>query len=165
MDKKALLDELKIDRAEAVGQRRPAMWFVALAVLAGVVAVIMAVGAVFAALNTMYSAVVTRTVKIATLHALGFGSTPVVISVMIESMALALLCGAVGAGVSYVLFNGYTVSTLNNVSFSQVAFDFAVTSELVQSGLIWALTLGAVGGLFPAIRAAWLRITAALRGE
>ena len=108
---------------------------------------------------------VTRTVKIATLHALGFGSTPVVISVMIESMALALLCGAVGAGVSYVLFNGYTVSTLNNVSFSQVAFDFAVTSELVQSGLIWALTLGAVGGLFPAIRAAWLRITAALRGE
>ena len=129
------------------------------------VAVIMAVGAVFAALNTMYSAVVTRTVEIATLRALGFGSTPVVISVMIESMALALLGGAVGAGVSYVVFNGYTVSTLNNVSFSQVAFDFAVTSELVQSGLIWALTLGAIGGLFPAIRAAWLPITAALRGE
>ena len=129
------------------------------------VAVIMAVGAVFAALNTMYSAVVTRTVEIATLRALGFGSTPVVISVMIESMALALLGGVVGAGVSYVLFNGYTVSTLNNVSFSQVAFDFAVTPELVQSGLIWALTLGAIGGLFPAIRAAWLPITAALRGE
>ena len=129
------------------------------------VAVIMAVGAVFAALNTMYSAVVTRTVEIATLRALGFGSTPVVISVMIESMALALLGGAVGAGVSYVVFNGYTVSTLNNVSFSQVAFDFAVTPELVQSGLIWALTLGAIGGLFPAIRAAWLPITAALRGE
>ena len=129
------------------------------------VAVIMAVGAVFAALNTMYSAVVTRTVEIATLRALGFGSTPVVISVMIESMALALLGGAVGAGVSYVVFNGYTVSTLNNVSFSQVAFDFAVTTELVQSGLIWALTLGAIGGLFPAIRAAWLPITAALRGE
>ena len=129
------------------------------------VAFIMAVGAVFAALNTMYSAVVTRTVEIATLRALGFGNTPVVISVMIESMALALLGGAIGAAVSYVLFNGYTVSTLNNVSFSQVAFDFAVTPELVQSGLAWALTLGAIGGLFPAIRAAWLPITTALRGE
>ena len=129
------------------------------------VAVIMAIGAVFAALNTMYSAVVTRTVEIATLRALGFGGTPVVISVMIESMALALLGGGLGAVVSYVVFNGYTVSTLNNVSFSQVAFDFAVTPELVQSGLIWALTLGAVGGLFPAVRAAWLPITAALRGE
>ena len=129
------------------------------------VAVIMAIGAVFAALNTMYSAVVTRTVEIATLRALGFGGTPVVISVMIESMALALLGGGLGAAISYVVFNGYTASTLNNVSFSQVAFDFAVTPELVRSGMIWALTLGAIGGLFPAVRAAWLPITAALRGE
>ena len=129
------------------------------------VAVIMAIGAVFAALNTMYSAVVTRTVEIATLRALGFGATPVVISVMIESMALALLGGVLGAVISYVAFNGYTVSTLNNVSFSQVAFDFAVTPELLQTGVIWALALGAVGGLFPALRAAWLPITVALRGE
>ena len=129
------------------------------------VATVMAIGAVFAALNTMYAAVVTRTVEIATLRALGFGATPVVISVMIESMAMALFGGALGAAISYVVFNGYTVSTLNNISFSQVAFDFAVTPELVRTGLVWALALGAVGGLFPALRAAWLPITAALRGE
>lgn len=129
------------------------------------VAVIMAIGAVFAALNTMYSAVVTRTVEIATLRALGFGDAPVVVSVMIESVALALLGGLLGAAIAYFGFNGYTVSTLNNASFSQVAFDFAVTPELLQTGLVWALALGAVGGLFPAVRAAWLPITSALRGE
>ena len=129
------------------------------------VAIIMAIGAVFAALNTMYSAVVTRTVEIATLRALGFGGLPVVISVMIESLALALLGGVLGAAVAYLGFNGFTVSTLNNVSFSQVAFDFAVTPALIQDGLIWALVLGAIGGLFPAIRAARLPITIALRGE
>ena len=129
------------------------------------VAIIMAIGAVFAALNTMYAAVVTRTVEIATLRALGFGSLPVVVSVMIESMALALLGGLLGALVSYVGFNGYTVSTLSNVSFSQIAFDFAVTPELLRDGLISALGMGAVGGLWPAIRAARLPITIALRGE
>lgn len=129
------------------------------------VATIMAIGAVFAALNTMYTAVVTRTVEIATLRALGFGRLPVVVSVMIESMALALLGGVLGALVAYVGFNGYTVSTLSNVSFSQIAFDFKVTPELLRDGLIWALGLGAIGGLLPAIRAALLPITVALRGE
>ena len=129
------------------------------------IAVIMAIGALFAALNTMYSAVATRTVEIATLRALGFGNVPVVVSVMVEAMALALLGGAFGAAISYSIFNGYTASTLNNVSFSQIAFDFAVTPELLYTGLIWALALGAVGGLFPAVRAAWMPITAALRGE
>lgn len=129
------------------------------------VAVIMAIGAVFAALNTMYAAVVSRTVEIATLRALGFGRFPVVVSVMIESMALALLGGLLGAAVSYFGFNGYTVSTLSNASFSQIAFDFAVTPELLRDGLVWALGLGAIGGLLPAIRAALLPITVALRGE
>lgn len=129
------------------------------------IAVIMAIGALFAALNTMYSAVATRTVEIATLRALGFGNVPVVVSVMVEAMALALLGGLLGAAISYSIFNGYTASTLNNVSFSQIAFDFAVTPELLYTGLTWALALGAVGGLFPAVRAAWMPITAALRGE
>ena len=124
----------------------------------------MAIGAVFAALNTMYTAVANRTVEIATLRALGFGGMPVVISVMIESIALAILGGALGAAIAYIGFNGYTVSTLNNASFSQVAFDFAVTPELMQSGITWALVLGTFGGLFPAVRAARLPITAALRG-
>lgn len=129
------------------------------------VAVIMAIGAVFAALNTMYAAVSNRTVEIATLRALGFGATPVVISVMIESIFLAIIGGLVGAAIAYFGFNGYTVSTLNQGSFSQVAFDFAVTGELVRNGIIWALVLGTLGGLFPAIRAARLPITVALRGE
>ena len=129
------------------------------------VAAIMAIGAAFAALNTMYTAVATRTVEIATLRALGFGNGPVVISVVIEALALALLGGVLGAAITYVIFDGYTASTLSNVSFSQIAFDFAVTPELMQTGLIWALTLGMIGGILPAIRAAWLPITLALRGE
>ena len=129
------------------------------------IAITMAIGALFAALNTMYSAVATRTVEIATLRALGFGNAPVVISVMIEAVALAILGGALGASISYLAFNGYTASTLNNASFSQIAFDFAVTPEIIATGLVWALGLGTVGGLFPALRAAWMPITAALRGE
>jgi len=129
------------------------------------VGVIMAIGAVFAALNTMYAAVSARTVEIATLRALGFGSLPVVISVMIESLLLALFGGLLGGALVWLAFDGYTASTLNNASFSQVAFDFAVTPELLQMGLMWALTLGFMGGLFPAWRAARLPITTALRGE
>ena len=129
------------------------------------VAVIMAIGAVFAALNTMYSAVSLRTVEIATLRALGFGGLPVVVSVMIESLVLALIGGTLGAGLVYLVFDGYTASTLNSASFSQVAFDFAVTPELITQGITWALLLGLIGGLFPALRAASLPITTALRGE
>ncbi|MCB1684341.1 MAG: FtsX-like permease family protein [Pseudomonadales bacterium] len=129
------------------------------------VAAIMAIGAVFAALNTMYSAVSARTVEIATLRALGFSNVPVVVSVMIEAIFLALVGGLVGGILVYLLFDGYTASTLNNASFSQVAFDFAVTGELMMLGIAWALGLGLVGGLFPAVRAARLPITVALRGE
>jgi len=125
----------------------------------------MAIGAIFAALNTMYSAVTSRTVEIATLRAIGFGNTPVVVSVMIEALLLAILGGAIGAALAYLVFNGLTVSTLNNASFSQVAFDFAVTPTLIRQGLVWAVSLGFVGGLFPALRAARLPITVALRGE
>ena len=129
------------------------------------VAVIMAVGAVFAALNAMYTAVSARTVEIATLRALGFGGGPVVVSVIIEALGLGVLGGLLGGAVAYFGFNGFTVSTLNQASFSQVAFDFAVTPELLLSGLTWAVTVGLLGGLFPAVRAARLPITVALRGE
>ena len=128
------------------------------------VAAIMAVGAIFAALNTMYTAVSTRTVEIATLRALGFGGMPVVASVVLEALLLALLGGAIGAAVAYFGFNGWTVSTLGG-SFSQVAFDFAVTPDLLVFGIVWAVGLGLIGGLFPAVRAARLPITTALRGE
>ena len=128
------------------------------------VAAIMAVGAIFAALNTMYTAVSTRTVEIATLRALGFSGAPVVVSVVLEALLLALLGGVIGAAVAYFGFNGWTVSTLSG-AFSQVAFDFTVTPELLIYGIAWAVGLGLIGGLFPAVRAAHLPITTALRGE
>src|SRR6202035_2223607 len=129
-------------------------------VLGSIIAVIMAVGAVFGALNTMYSAVAARTREIATLRAIGFRSSPVVISVLIESLFLALFGGIVGA---YVAFNGYETSTLNWSSFSQVAFAFAVTPRLVVEGVVYALVMGLIGGLFPAIRAARMPVVNALR--
>lgn len=127
------------------------------------VGVIMAIGAIFGALNTMYAAVAARSREIATLRAIGFGGLPVVVSVLVESLALALLGGVLGAVIAYVLFNGYTVSTLNGASFSQVAFDFRVTPALMTQGLIWALLIGLVGGLLPAWRATHLPVTTALR--
>jgi putative ABC transport system permease protein len=132
-------------------------------ILGYTVAVIMGIGAVFGALNVMYAAVATRTVEIATLRALGFGGLPVVVSVMIESLLLALAGGLVGALAAYLFFNGFTVNTLNFQTFSQVAFDFRVTPELIRQGLTWALAMGLIGGLFPAIRAARLPIVDALR--
>jgi putative ABC transport system permease protein len=128
-----------------------------------VVGVIMAFGALFGALNTMFSAVSARTAEIGTLRALGFGALPVVASVMAEAMVLSLLGGLLGAGIAFALFNGYSVSTLGS-GFTQVAFNFAVTPGLVLRGLVWALAIGFIGGLWPALRAARLPVTEALRG-
>jgi putative ABC transport system permease protein len=127
------------------------------------VAVIMAIGAIFAALNTMYTAVSTRLVEIGTLRAIGFHGSSVLFALMVESMVLALLGGLLGAGISYFIFNGYTVSTLASGSFTQTAFDFAVTGSIVSQGLILALIVGFLGGLLPARRAAVQDITEALR--
>lgn len=126
------------------------------------VAIIMAIGAVFGALNTMYAAVAARAREIATLRALGFSGVPVVVSVLIETMSLALLGGMLGAAVAYAVFNGYTASTLG-ANFSQVVFQFRVGPALLLRGLQWALAIGFVGGAFPAARAATLPVTVALR--
>lgn len=127
------------------------------------VASIMAIGAVFGALNTMYAAVSTRTMEIATLRAIGFRAAPVVISVLIESVLLALLGSLLGAAIAYGVFNGYTVSTLNFQTFSQVAFAFRVTPELLIQGISWACAIGFLGGLFPALKAARMPVAEALR--
>ncbi len=125
--------------------------------------ILMAVGAIFGALNSMYSSVSVRGKEIATLRALGFGPTAVLVSTVVESVLLALAGGILGGLLAYVVFNGFQVSTLNGVSFSQVVFNFAVTPELLIDGLKAALIIGAVGGLFPAIRAARLPVAQALR--
>jgi putative ABC transport system permease protein len=131
-------------------------------VLAGIVTLIMALGAIFAALNSMYAAVAARGKEIATLRAIGFGGLPVLVSVMIEALLLALLGGVFGAAIAYVLFNNMTVSTMGQ-TFTQVVFNFRVTPELVIRGLVISITIGMVGGLLPAIRAARLPVTTGLR--
>ena len=127
------------------------------------IAFLMAIGAVFGALNTMYSAVAARTREIATLRALGFGGSAVVVSLMLESLLLALVGGAIGGGLAYFAFNNFHTSTMNWQSFSQITFAFKVTPELLVRGIVWSALIGLIGGLFPAIRAARLPIAAALR--
>jgi putative ABC transport system permease protein len=127
------------------------------------IATLMGLGAVFAALNTMYSAVSARTREIATLRALGFGSAPVVTSVLVEALLIGLVGGTGGALISYFAFNGLRASTMNFSTFSQVTFAFTVTPALLVQGLTYALILGFVGGLLPSLRAAWLPITTGLR--
>ena len=96
-------------------------------------------------------------------RSLGFGSGPVVISVLTESLALALVCGLLGAGLAYLAFDGYQAATMNFQTFSQVTFAFSVTAPLVFTAVIGAAILGIIGGLLPAIRAARLPIASALR--
>ena len=127
------------------------------------IAALMGIGAVFGAILTMYTAVSTRSREIATLRALGFNTTSVVVSVLAESLALAAIGGAIGGVLAYLAFNGYQTSTMNFSTFSQVAFAFQVTPQLLGMGLFYALAMGLVGGLFPALRAANLPISSALR--
>jgi putative ABC transport system permease protein len=127
------------------------------------IAVLMGVGAVFGAILTMYTAVSTRTREIATLRALGFNTASVLISVLAESLALAAIGGVLGGLTAYFAFNGYQTSTMNFQTFSQVAFAFRVTRTLMIQGLSYALVMGLVGGLMPAIKAARLPIATALR--
>jgi putative ABC transport system permease protein len=127
------------------------------------IAGLMGLGAVFGAILTMYTAVATRSREIATLRALGFNSLSVVVSVLVESLALGAIGGIIGGLAAYFAFNGYQTSTMNFQTFSQVAFAFRVTPQLLMLGLVYALLMGLVGGLLPAIRAARLPIPSALR--
>ena len=127
------------------------------------IAALMGIGAVFGAILTMYTAVSTRTREIATLRALGFNTSSVLISVLAESFGLAAIGGALGGLIAYLGFNGYQTSTMNWQTFSQVAFAFAVTPRLLAQGLGYALVMGLIGGLLPAVRAARMPIASALR--
>jgi len=130
-------------------------------ILGTVVGAIMAVGAVFGALNSMYAAVAARAREMGTLRAIGFGGLPVVMAVLLETLLLAV-AGGLGGGLSYLIFNGYSASTMGS-NFSTIVFAFDVNLSLLWMGLQWALGIGLVGGLFPAVRAARVPITSALR--
>ena len=127
------------------------------------IALLMAVGAVFGALNTMFSAVVTRTREIATLRALGFNGPPIVVSIMIESVLLAVIGGSIGGSLAWWAFDGYQAATINWQTFSQVAFAFDVTPSLLIQGIFYATVIGVIGGFFPALRAARMPVATALR--
>jgi putative ABC transport system permease protein len=124
---------------------------------------LMGIGAVFGAILTMYTVVATRAREIAMLRALGFNALSVVVSVLAESLVLGAIGGAIGAAIAYAGFNGLETSTMNFQTFSQVAFAFRVTPELLATGLAYALLMGLIGGLLPAVRAARLPIASALR--
>lgn len=131
--------------------------------LAVIICGLMGLGAIFGALNTMYTAVSARAREIATLEALGFGGTAVMISVVAEALLLALIGGAVGSLGAYAAFDGYRAATMNFATFSQVAFAFDVTPRLMLWAAIYAALIGLIGGLFPAIRAARTPVSLALR--
>jgi len=131
--------------------------------IGGIIAILMGVGAVFGAVITMYTAVASRTREIATLRALGFGSVPVVVSVLVEAALLSAVGGLLGGLAAWAAFDGYETATMNFQSFSQIAFAFRVTPALLATAMIYALVMGLFGGMLPAIRAARLPVVTALR--
>lgn len=128
-----------------------------------IIVLLMALGALLVAINTMFSAVAARSREIATLRALGFGPVPVICSVLIESLVLALAGGVIGGLVAYLVCDGYSAATMNFQTFSQIAFAFAVTPLLLFIAIILAALVGLLAGLLPAIRAARLPIATGLR--
>jgi putative ABC transport system permease protein len=176
LDSAAAFDRFKgaltTDPSLKVGVQREADYYAAqsrnlsklLNLLAYFVGGIMALGACFGALNTMYTAVSTRTREIATLRAIGFSGMPIVISVLVEALLLAIVGSVIGSAAAWVFFDGNTVNTLG-AGFSQVVFHLTVTASLLVIGVFVACTIGMLGGLLPAIRAARQPITTALRAS
>jgi putative ABC transport system permease protein len=131
-------------------------------VLGGLVAAVMAIGAVFGALNTMYSAVAERGREIATMRALGFSSSNVILSFLFEALLISFVGGVLGC-LAVLPLNGLTTSTMNFQTFSNLAFAFKITFDLLIMGVLFALVMGVLGGLLPALRAALSPVAVALR--
>ena len=149
--------QTSVERQSAYYARQIAQQAAVVDVTAYVIGFVMAIGAMFGALNTMYAAVGARTREIATLRALGFGSTAVVISVISEAMLLAVIGALIGAGVAWMMFNG------NQKAIGANVFNMTVSPHLVEVGILWAMVVGLIGGLFPSIRAARLPVATAIR--
>jgi putative ABC transport system permease protein len=131
-------------------------------VLGGLVAAIMAIGAIFGALNTMYSAVAERGREIATMRALGFSSSHVILSFLFEALLISFIAGIIGC-LAVLPLNGLTTNTMNFQTFSNVAFAFKITLDLLVMGVLFALVMGVLGGMLPAVRAALRPVAVALR--
>jgi putative ABC transport system permease protein len=153
---------VQVEREQEYYSRQSEMVSTLIRVLGFLVAFVMAIGAVFGALNTMYSAVAARAREIATMRALGFGGGSVILSFMFESLLISLLGGILGC-IAVLPLNGFTAGTMNWQTFSHLAFAFRVTPDLMIAGIIFALLMGFVGGVLPAVRAARLQVAHALR--
>ena len=129
-----------------------------------ILAIVLGIGAIFGAANTMYAAVASRTREIATMRVLGFSRLAIWLSFVLESAFLGMVGGGAGAAAGYLIFNNMTTGTVNWISFSELAFQFRVTWELMGTGTILATVMGVVGGFFPAYRASRMTIARALRG-
>jgi putative ABC transport system permease protein len=153
---------VEVERESTYYQRQSETVTKLIRVLGSLVAAVMAIGAVLAALNTMYASVAARVREIATLRAIGFGAGSVVGAFLLESLIVALTGGLIGS-LAALPFNGFTTGTMNWQTFSHLAFAFRITPDIVLWGLAFALLMGILGGLPPAIRAARLPISVALR--
>jgi putative ABC transport system permease protein len=154
--------KVQVDRETDYYAKASQMMTTLVNVLGTLVAAVMGVGAVFAALNTMYSAVAERRREVATIKALGFGGSSIVLSFTLEALVISLLGGLLGCALVLPI-NGLTTSTMNFQTFSHLAFAFQVTPALLGIGLVFALLMGIAGGVPPALRAARMPVTVALR--
>ena len=154
---------VQVEREDEYYARQSRMLTDLIRILGFLVALVMGVGAVFAALNTMYSAVAERSREIASLRALGFGGGAVVLSFIVESLFIALMGGVLGC-LAVLPMNGFTTGTINWQTFSHLAFAFRITPGLLVSGIVFALLMGLVGGVPPALRAVRRPVAVALRG-
>ncbi len=153
----------QVDREVEFYEKQSRALTTLITVLGSIVAVVMGVGAVFGALNTMYAAVAERSREIATMRAIGFGAGSITLSFIVEALFIALVGGLLGC-VAVLPLNGITTGTLNWQTFSHLAFAFRVTPPLLGLGLLFAMLMGLVGGVPPAIRAARRPVALALRG-
>jgi putative ABC transport system permease protein len=153
---------VQVDREVEYYDKQSRMITQLILVLGTMVGVVMGIGAVFGALNTMYSAVAERSREIATMRALGFGAGSVVSSFVFEALCIALIGGLLGC-VAILPLNGLTTGTMNWQTFSHLAFAFRVTPPLLAIGIVFALLMGVIGGVPPAVRAARARVAVALR--
>ncbi|MGA1840900.1 MAG: ABC transporter permease [bacterium] len=152
-----------VEREVDYYKRQARMIVTIIQVLGFLIAAVMGIGAIFGALNTMYAAVSSRTVEIATLGALGFTRGDVVLSFILESLLIALLGGIIGSIIILPL-NGFTASTINWATFSHLAFAFQITPDLMLGGILFSLIMGFLGGLFPALHASKQSLVNTLRG-
>ena len=143
--------DVMVEREDAYYQGQSELAHAVIIGLGTIIAALMGIGAVFGAVNTMYSAVAARTREIATLRALGFSGFSVVVSVLVESALLSVIGGALGGAIAFAAFHGYETATFNWQTSSQVAFAFDVTPTLLVQGGLYALVMGFLGGLFPAV--------------